>query len=391
MKTIVSLTECREYEYTKLKKAMQVSFEHLGGIEKHIANDDTVLLKINLLMKKRPEEVTTTHPMFVKALAEILLQYGATVVIGDSPGGPFNEKMLAGIYKHCGITQIVEELSAIEGFQKRIRLNYNTNHMEVDNPGATFLKHLTVTEMLRDVDKVISVSKLKTHGMTMFTGAVKNMFGIVPGMLKAEYHFKMQELDDFCNALIDVCFYGKPVLSFMDAVIGMEGAGPSAGNPREIGAVIASTSPYHLDVVATSLINLDPMDVPTIKLSAERRLCSGSLKDIELKGEAIASFLITDFNIPPARQVNLFMENTPKFMRSMLNSWLQPKPVFHHDVCSGCNICVEHCPANVIEMVDKRPNVELDPCIRCFCCQELCPRKAVTIHRPWLMRKLAKW
>ncbi|OEF97522.1 DUF362 domain-containing protein [Desulfuribacillus alkaliarsenatis] len=391
MKTTVSLVECREYEYGQLKQSIAESFQQLGGIGRYIAAEDKVLLKMNLLMKKRPEEATTTHPLFVKALAETLLEYGADVIIGDSPGGPFNEKMLKGIYKYCGITNVVEELAEAQGYGTRIQLNYNTNHMNVDNPDGLLLKHLTVTEMLLDVDKVISVSKLKTHGMTMFTGAVKNMFGIIPGMLKAEYHFKMPELDDFCNALVDICAYGNPVLSFMDGIVGMEGAGPSAGNPRNIGAVIASTSPYHLDVVASSLINLNPLDVPTIKLSSLRGLCTGTLTDIDVQGKSIEHFLIKDFDIPPIRQVTLFMKNTPKFLQPILNSMLQPKPIFDHSMCVGCNVCAEHCPADVISMVDKRPIVDLNPCIRCFCCQELCPKKAVTIHRPWLMRKIAKW
>ncbi|EOC99574.1 DUF362 domain-containing protein [Caldisalinibacter kiritimatiensis] len=381
-KTQVSLVECRDYNYDLVKKSVVKSFENLGGIEKYINKGETVLLKINLLMKKRPEEATTTHPAVVKALAEVIIEYGANVLIGDSPGGPFNERMLKGIYKVCGMEKVAEETGA--------NLNYNTNEMTVKNDKGKILRNLTVTEMLKDVDKVISVSKLKTHGMATFTGAVKNMFGIIPGVLKAEYHLKMPDIKDFSDVLVDICEYANPVLSFMDGIVGMEGEGPSAGDPREVGVLISSTSPHHLDVVATSIINLKPTDVPTIQRSVERGLCKGNLDDVKLIGGSIEKFRIEDFKVPKTKSIDFISDILPKPVVNMLNSMLRPKPVFNYKDCVGCGDCAANCPPKVIEMVNNRPVVDLDGCIRCFCCQELCPKEAVTIRRPLLMRVLSK-
>ena len=382
MKETVSLIRCSEYEYDLVKDSILKSFENLGGIEKYINKGDKVLLKLNLLMKKKPEDATTTHPTFAKALAEILIEYGAEVIIGDSPGGPFNTSLLRGVYKACGIEKIADEVGA--------KLNYNINSVEMKNDEGLILKKITAIEVLNEVDKVISVSKLKTHGMMMFTGAVKNMFGIVAGLEKAEYHVRMPNNDDFSNALVDICLLSKPVLSFMDGIVGMEGAGPSGGDPRDIGAVIASTSPYHLDVVATSIIKITPNKVPTIKRSIERGLCKGNLEDIILKGDNIDDFIIEDFIVPEIRSLDLLEGKMPKFIREIINGLLQPKPVFNHEKCVGCKDCYESCPPQVIKMVNNRPFVDLDGCIRCFCCQELCPVKAVNIHRPVLMKLLAK-
>jgi len=382
IKEKVSLIECREYDHLLVKESIIQTFENLGGIDKYINKGERVLLKLNLLMRKKPEEATTTHPVFTKALAEVLIEYGAEVIIGDSPGGPFNERMLKSVYKGCGIEEIAHEVGA--------KLNFNTNMMEVKNQKGRILKNLTVTEMLNDVDKVISVSKLKTHGLAVFTGAVKNMFGTVPGVLKAEYHVKMPDIRDFSDALVDICLYSNPILSFMDGIVGMEGDGPSAGEPREVGVIIASTSPYHLDVVATSIINLEPRKVPTIERCVERNICRGNLEDIDLVGEGIDKFKIDDFKIPNIKSVNFLEDKAPKFLKTVVNAWLRPKPVFVHEDCIGCSDCAENCPPKVIQMVDKRPIVELDGCIRCFCCQELCPKKAVIIHRPWLMDKMSK-
>lgn len=246
-----------------VEESIHQSFVNMGGIDKFIDKEDKVLLKLNLLMKKKPEDATTTHPMFAKALAKILIDYGAEVIIADSPGGPFNINALKGVYKACGIEKIADEMGA--------KLNYNTNSMEIKNEKGLILKKITAIEVLREVDKVISVSKLKTHGMMMFTGAVKNMFGIVAGLEKAEYHVRMPENRDFSNALLDICLAAEPVLSFMDGIIGMEGDGPSAGIPKDVGVVIASTSPYHLDVVATTVIGLTPSKVPTIQKVCRKR------------------------------------------------------------------------------------------------------------------------
>lgn len=381
-KEIVSLIGCRGYDYRWVKDAVAKSFENLGGVGKFIDRGDKVLLKLNLLMKKKPEDATTTHPLFTKALAEILIEYGAEVIIGDSPGGPFHASLLKGIYKTCGIESIANEVGA--------KLNYNTNATAIKNEDGLILKKITAMEVLEEVDKVISVSKLKTHGMMLFTGAVKNMFGIVPGLEKAEYHVRMPNNVDFSNALVDICLAVKPVLSFMDGIIGMEGAGPSGGNPRKIGVVIGTTSPYHLDVVATTIIGLKPSKVPTIQRCIERGLCKGNFEDIELKGDPMENFIIKDFVIPPIRSIDLLEGKMPKFLRDIINGLLQPKPVFMHDKCVGCGDCAKNCPSQVIKMNHDKPSVHLNECIRCFCCQELCPVKAVEIYRPLMMKLLSR-
>lgn len=379
---IISLKRCNDYEFVDIKKRIEEIFDDLGGISKYINEGDKVLLKLNLLMMKKPEEAVTTHPVFTKALAKVLMEYGAEVIIGDSPGGPFNQMALKGIYKACGMQELSEEIG--------VELNYNTRAVELDNEDGLLLKKITAIEVLTEVDKVISVSKLKTHGMMRFTGAVKNMFGIVAGLEKAEYHVRMPNNKDFSNALVDICVAAKPVLSFMDGIVGMEGEGPSGGNPRNIGAIIGGTSPYHLDVVATSLISLPAVKVPTIVRCVERGLCKGNFDDISLKGDDYKSFIINDFEIPEIRSLDLLDGKIPKFLRDILNGLMQPKPVFNHTTCVGCEECARSCPPKVIDMINRKPVVDLDACIRCFCCQELCPVKAVTIHRPMLMKLMSK-
>lgn len=382
LKSKVSLVECREYDYDMVKKSIIKSLENLGGLDSFVKKGETVLLKLNLVMRKDPDRAATTHPIFTKALAEVLMENGVNVVIGDSPGGPYHEKMLKLVYRGCGIEEVANEVGA--------KLNYNTDIFELKNEDGLILKSITAIDILNKVDKVISISKLKTHGMMTFTGAVKNMFGIVPGILKAEYHYRFKDYESFSNALVDICIAVKPVLSFMDGIVGMEGNGPTAGTPREVGVVIASNSPYHLDIVATSIIGLNASKVPTIQRCIERGLCEGNLDDIELLGDNINDFSINDFIVPEAKNTELLKGRVPKFLEGIIGKQLQPKPVFNYKGCVGCGDCAESCPPKVIDMVNKKPVVNLDGCIRCFCCQELCPAETIDIHRPLLMKLLSK-
>ena len=372
----VSLLACDQYEIGLLKKTLGESVENLGGWEPYIAKGERVLLKVNLVSNKEPDAAATTHPLFVQALCELLLEYGAQVVIGDSPGGLFNEEILRRLYKGTGMQEAAEASGAA--------LNWNTDAIEVKNPQGKLLKQLTQTAMLQDVDKVISVSKLKTHGMMVFTGAVKNQFGAVPGTKKAEYHFRMPKTEDFADALIDICLAVHPVLCFMDGVMAMEGNGPTGGTPRKMGAVLASANPFELDMLASSLIGLKREQVFTLQQAYLRGLGPESEKDVEVVGEDPNRFKVTDFQMPD----HIKPELMSKFGSAgiALSRILRPKVRFHKDICVGCRMCYHHCPAKAITMKGRFPAVNYSECIRCYCCQELCPQNAITVHESWVMK-----
>ena len=379
MQKNVSLIRCESYDYERVKDALRRSVENLGGFGAHLKKGEKILLKPNLVMKKKPDEMATTHPSVMKALCELLTEFGVHVIIGDSPGGPFNERMVPGIYKATGMEEVASETGT--------RLNYNFNSSERKNPEGLLLKKMMITDMLNDVDKVISVSKLKTHGMMTFTGAVKNMFGVIPGMLKAEYHFIMPKKDDFANALIDICITANPVLSFMDGIVGMEGEGPTAGDPRAVNVIIASDSPYHLDKVACEIIELPFENVNTIKNCIKRGICSEGLTDVNLSGDYIGSFKISDFNVPKVKDYVDFVRG-PKVLRRLINYMLRPVPAFKLKICTACGICADRCPAKVITIKNARPVLRSGECIRCYCCHELCPNKAVIVKDPLVSRLL---
>ena len=375
----LSILRCDDYDYTKVKETINKTFNLLGGIEQYIKPGMKVLLKINLLMKKKPEEATTTHPVFVEALVNTIQEAGGIVVIADSPGGPYTVNALRGVYRACGIEEVAKKTGAL--------LNYDIGVNEVSFEQGKITKRFTVINPVFDVDLIITVPKFKTHGMTLFTGAVKNLFGVIPGINKAEYHFRMADKKDFCEMLVDLCEYVKPGLAIMDGIIGMEGSGPSGGTPRKVGAVIASESPYLVDLAAINIIGLKTAEVYTVHNSIARALSPSDLGDVTIVGEPISQFMIDDYKLPSGRGIS-FVDRLPSKVQRKINGWVSPNPIFEHEACVGCKDCEEACPPKAIEMRGKKPYVDMDKCIKCFCCQELCPKKAVQIRRPWWVRKI---
>jgi len=378
----VVLKYCPEYT-ADVERTLRDGLAELGGMSRFVLPGQRVFLKVNLLMKKRPDEAVTTHPSVVEAVVRLVQEAGGIPIIGDSPGGPYTVNALRAIYVRSGLQEVAERTGAL--------LNQNVEQVVVPHPEGGIIKSLTVTKSVVDADVVIPISKLKTHGMMTLTGAVKILFGVIPGLLKAEYHFKMANTKDFARLLVDIVTWVKPALNIMDGIVAMEGDGPSAGKPRNIGALLLSPDPFALDVVAADLINLKPEKVPTIMVARELGLAS-RWEDVELRGDARSLWRVKDFVIPRAYGVNfLDMTPLPASVKRFLLNRIRPRPVFRHEQCVGCQDCMHNCPPQALRMNEaKRPVADLEACIRCFCCQELCPQKAVEIKRPWFTRTFFK-
>ncbi|MGL5751341.1 MAG: DUF362 domain-containing protein, partial [Paraclostridium sp.] len=368
----VAVRGCEDYSYENVKKAINKSLKDIGGLDNHIQRFSKVLIKPNLLMKKRPEDATTTHPMILKVVCEELLKLECDIIIAESPGGPYTESALRGIYKTCGIEAIASELG--------VKLNYDLGEVRVENKEAKALRYMDIIKPITEVDHVINLCKLKTHVMANFTGGTKNLYGCIAGLKKAEIHYRFPTEELFCEqVLLDICSYINPTLTIMDAVVGMEGDGPSAGNPRKIGAVLASTSPYAIDVVACNIINLEPTSVLTITGAIKRKFISSDFTDIHTIGEDINKFMIKDYKLPnKGNNFNLLEGVFPEFINKHITKMLTPKPIVSKKICIKCGYCVKVCPAKVINM-NGYPIINIDNCIRCYCCHELCPKKAIHI------------
>jgi uncharacterized protein (DUF362 family)/Pyruvate/2-oxoacid:ferredoxin oxidoreductase delta subunit len=374
----IAIVQCADYQQDNVDRAVRESLDLLGGIGCYVRPGAKVLVKPNLITVRRPDEAATTHPTVVKALVQIVQAAGGLVTIADSPGGPFSRKRLAEVYAASGITQVATETGA--------RLNYDLSAVNLPHPEGRLLKGVTVIKAVAEADVVITVSKLKTHTLTGLTGAVKVAFGAVPSPLKTEYHLRMPKIGDFSQALLDICSLVKPCLTVMDAVVGMEGEGPSAGDPRPTGAILASADSLACDVAAAALVGFDPLAVSTTRAAVGLGLTSGRLADVELVGDPLAELRVSSFK--PA-STWLVANTISEFLLGLYGRVAGPRPVMDSN-CNGCRTCLRNCPPQAIVMVDKRPVVDYGQCIRCFCCQELCPQQAVTIHHTWLGRMILR-
>jgi uncharacterized protein (DUF362 family) len=353
----VFISKCAGYNEADVRNALIRIFEGLGGIGKFIRPGDRVALKPNLVMKKHPDCAATTHPVLVKELGKLVKEAGGKVLIAESPGGLYSERTLKAAYTHCGMAEVAEE-SGIE-------LNYDTDETDVDNSKGLYLKKVRVIKPLADADVIINLPKLKTHGQMVYTGAVKNMFGAVPGALKAEYHFRMSGYDEFANALIDIYCSVKPAISIMDAVVGMEGLGPTSGTPRQIGALMASSDAFSLDLAALSIIGAKPEDVPVLRNAIKRGLCPESLQKVSLLGDNIDGFRVDGFDIPQLdilRDIQFYNNKVFRYFASKL----KPRVVFDYKKCVSCGECRKNCPAGIIEFKNRMPLADRNKCIRCF-------------------------
>jgi uncharacterized protein (DUF362 family) len=376
-KSVVAIVKCSSYDAQEVETAVNKGLTLLGGVHKFVSSKEKILFKPNILWPTNPDKCVVTHPAVFKAVLAAFKSTGATLFYGDSPGGFQNPESAL---KKCGHFQEVQPLGAqVADF---------VNGESVSHPDGLSSKRFFIAKGVLDVDGVISLPKLKTHGLTRLTGAVKNQYGCVPGMTKGQYHAQFPDLLEFSKLIVDICSLVKPRLYIMDAVMGMEGNGPQSGDPRHIGALLFSTDPVALDATAARIIDLDPSFIPTSAPGLEAGLGTYKSEDIELVGDPLEQFIIADYNV--VKKPVQSMPQTPflKNLRRLVN----PAPVIDKRACTKCGRCIEVCPVDPKPIDWKKgsaprkgiPVYNYRECIRCYCCHEMCPSRAIHIKKPFL-------
>ena len=370
----VSIVPLSEYSLDSARTALTDLLLPIGGLD-FVKSGMRIVIKANLVSAMTPDTAATTHHVLLSALTEMLVERGATVVIGDSPGGLYNSVFVGKVYRASGVTECENHGAT---------LNRDFGEKSTTFEEATVLHSFTYTSYLDGADAIINFCKLKSHGMMGMSCAAKNMFGTIPGIIKPEYHYRFPKYSDFANMLLDLDEYFHPVISIADAVVGMEGNGPTAGTPREIGCLLASHSPHTLDMVAARIIGIDPIGVPTIAAAVERGLSPRDVNDVTVFGDA-EKFYLTDFETVTEKRSLEFTGNgknpIKRIFGKIAGAILKTRPVLKKDICVGCGVCKNICPAKAIVIKDKKAIIDRSLCIRCFCCQEFCPKSAMKVRR----------
>jgi uncharacterized protein (DUF362 family)/Pyruvate/2-oxoacid:ferredoxin oxidoreductase delta subunit len=365
--SVVSAVACETYEPGAVRQALSAVLAPLGGMGRFVRPGMQVLLKPNLLTGADLARAITTHPSVVQAVAELVREAGGTVLVGDSPAGPVAHG--AQVYHESGMAEVAARTGArLVPFDSVAWRHLNGNDYFIARP-------------VFEADLVINLPKLKTHMLTLYTGAVKNLFGTIPGTRKREVHCSAPGVKDFSHALVDVLELVRPGLTLMDGVRGQEGNGPgNSGTPRPYGCLAASADPVALDAVMTGAMGYRPGAVLHLAQAGARGLGAADPGGVRLAGERQA----LDFGAVRLPQAHWYL-NVPSWMSAPLSRAIKVRPRLAASACAGCGDCAEVCPREAITP-GHPPVLDLERCVGCFCCAEVCPQGAITPRRSLMAR-----
>ncbi|HMK54607.1 MAG TPA: DUF362 domain-containing protein [Methanobacteriaceae archaeon] len=365
----VSITKCASYDLEEVRKAVLISTDDLGGFDSFLDKGDKVLLKPNLLQARPPEDMVTTHPQVLEAVILEVKEFGGIPMVGDSSGG-----LASGMKEYW-------EVSGLEEVCRRhdVRLlNFEKlgSYHKIRNDRDYY-----ISKPVLDCDLLINLPKIKTHRLTVFTCAVKNMYGSVPGFTKVEYHKKAPQPSEFAKLVVDIYALTQPNLNIVDGVVGMEGNGPSSGDPRDLGMILAGENGVSMDSLICHILGKEPLKVPTNSIAGEQGLGETDVDEIKVLGDIP---VIKNFKWP--QDMSRTLEFIPGPLARGLMKYFWTRPAIDPDKCNKCAKCVESCPTKAVKCGVDIPEFNYPECINCWCCMEMCPQKAVYTDKSLVYR-----
>ena len=377
----VTLVRCESYDAQLLRDAVERTFAFFPTLSDVAGPGRKALLKPNLLSCHDPvDRAVNTHPAFVRAVGEFFAARGCEILIGDSCGSLAPGSTAAAIAA-TGLDKVAAEVGAqIVNFDR-------ADCVDVDVPNPRVLKRVRIPRVIHEVDAFITLPKLKTHALTLLTGAVKNQFGLVPGRGKKDIHIMAPKPIMLAEALLDIHAVARPHLAVMDAIVGMEGNGPSAGAARSVGLVAASDDCVALDTVAAAIIGYKRDEVAVCRLARRHGLGESRLDRIKMAGVPLDKVRMPDFKKPSMRAAGPLVNLVPAALfRWLFNSAGTAFPRVDAGQCTLCGECMTNCPAGALSVVDGKMVSDDSLCISCYCCTEVCPQRAIRLQRPFAGR-----
>jgi len=373
----VSIVRAADYDLALLRPAIERGLDMIGGLGSIVRPGSRVLVKINHLSPaSEAERGIVTHPVFVEAVLELLKNTGADITVGDDIGVEVEDG-----FQVSGIRQMCQ--------RAEVRLINLREQGFVETPcHGRVLERVYVSSAVLDADVIVNLPKLKTHSLTTLTGAVKNMYGIIPQGLRQSYHYQYMKVDDFSQVLTDVFSMAVPRLNIMDAIVAMQGEGPSDGKLRTMGLVLASRDAVALDAVATRIVGGEPFEILTTRFAHERGLGTGDLDRIDIAVDKLDEVAVSDFKFPASAAAAL-TRRVPGFIRRPLDRQLAVRPVVIRKQCTLCLECVNVCPTGAATQRGDAAYIDHHLCIGCMCCHEVCRYHAIRPTRPVAGRVMA--
>ncbi len=322
----------------------------------------TVLIKPNIIGPFAVRKAITTHPSVVSAVVKAVEVRGpARIIVGDNPG-----------VRGYGSNKVCAQRSGIYEVCEPYYVNLSEEGVSATS-NSPYTQRVTISRSFLEADYYISIPKFKTHMLTVITGAIKNSFGMLVGGQKAAIHRMAQTCETFSEALVDVFQIRPPDLVVMDAVVGMEGKGPSSEDLRDIGKIMVSDNAVAMDAIMAVMMGLEPARVPMLRIAHERGLGQIVPGRIEAVGSPKP---IENFKLPS----KLMRGPAGHIMWRLVMQLMTSRPVPNEEKCTKCRMCEEHCPMGAIKL-NPYPRVNPERCISCFCCMEMCPSQALDVTK----------
>lgn len=357
----VSIVPCPDYA-AALEPAVRRAIDLLGGASRFVRPGQSVVIKPNLLTAAPPEAAKTTHPEVVRALIRILKPTGARLAVADSP---------------CLVAR-TEEVWERTGFHAMCA-EEGVPLLNIEKAGSRVIEsegfRFTIAQPFLDADVLINVPKVKTHVLTVLTAGVKNLYGTIPGFQKTALHKQYPKPAEFGRLLSAVYRRLRPALTIADGIVGMDGEGPSGGNPAPLGFLAASPDAAALDVALCRILRIPPRAVPYL----------AGAEEPEMLGTPLNEVAPDRFRVPSTLKFKLI----PRWLVDAMGPYVWTRPTIG-DRCVNCGRCVASCPVQALSASKPRPVLTPAACIGCCCCHEVCPHQAIAMTPSPLLRLIRR-
>jgi uncharacterized protein (DUF362 family) len=340
-KPIVSIARIKNGQ---IELAVEEAVDLLGGIEAVTQGKQRILLKPNLVIENR---ACTTKPEVVRALGRLMIGAGKDVSIGEGSAVAYTrcrdliDRAQQQLFDRLGYTAVAKSLGVP-------LLNLHTGPLvTVPVAQGLFWRELVLHQALVETDLLCSVAMMKTHWYATVTLALKNVIGLYPGSVYGAVRWWVHDnayrktSPGVAFEILDMVRANKLGFSVIDASTAMEGQGPTAGTPVTMNLIIAGTDPLATDMVAASVMGIQPTEVPTFVWAHKLGMKPRTLEDIEVRGTPVEAVLrkftrarqitpetgVVDIYPAPAPQVELTQDDR------VVVTWNEavPKAVLQYD------------------------------------------------------------
>ena len=257
-------------------RLVKKSIDLLGGIQKYVKPGDTVALKPNVVTGEGAGPGVTTDKRVVAAMIKLSNEAGASRVMVVEGAGYFTKTSRA--LELSGIKALAEENGA------EIVDVDNSPIVKVDVPDPLLIDVVEVSKEFMDADVRINMPVMKTHDQLSVTLGVKNLKGVLPRYMKRNFH-KIGVV----KGILDLNKAVPVDLTVLDAIVAMEGLGPSFGPKVELNTIIASADIYALDRVASRIMGFTEAELDYLVEAAADGIIDLD-QEPEVVGEPVSSY-----------------------------------------------------------------------------------------------------